>query len=84
MTITAGEIAQARKLAAASRRRLVDVLEETQDGDADAFTARLAKTLRLEYLTMSQLREASPAFDLLPFGECAQRGCALLRAADGG
>ncbi|HEY7240232.1 MAG TPA: GspE/PulE family protein [Burkholderiales bacterium] len=82
MTITAGEIAQARKLAAASRRRLVDVLEETLEGDADAFTAQLAKTLRLEYLTMSQLREATPAFDLLPFGECSQRGCALLRAAD--
>jgi general secretion pathway protein E len=31
---------------------------------------------------MPQLREASPAFDLLPFGECSQRGCALLRAAD--
>src|SRR3954470_13710373 len=83
MTITAGEIAQARKLAATSRRRLVDVLEESLQGDADAFTARLAKTLRLESLAMSQLREASPAFDLLPFGECSQRGCALLRGADG-
>jgi len=83
MTITAGEIAQARKLATASRRRLVDVLEESLQGDADAFTARLATTLRLEYLTMSQLREATPAFDLLPFGECSQRGCALLRAPDG-
>ena len=83
MTITAGEIAQARKLAAASRRRLVDVLEETLKGDADAFTAQLAKTLRLEYWTMSQLREATAAFELLPFGECSQRGCALLRAGDG-
>ncbi|HEY1290530.1 MAG TPA: GspE/PulE family protein [Burkholderiales bacterium] len=83
MTITAGEIAQARKLATASRRRLVDVLEESLQGDADAFTVRLATTLRLEFLTMSQLREASPAFDLLPFGECSQRGCALLRSADG-
>src|SRR3954464_3925756 len=83
MTITAGETAQARKLAATSRRRLVDVLEESLQGDADAFTARLAKTLRLESLAMSQLREASPAFDLLPFGECSQRGCALLRGADG-
>src|SRR3954452_77775 len=79
MTITAGEIAQARKLAATSRRRLVDVLEESLQGDADAFTARLAKTLRLESLAMSQLREARPAFDLLPFGECSQRRCALLR-----
>jgi general secretion pathway protein E len=83
VSITAGEIAQARKLAAASRRRLVDVLEETLQGDADAFTAQLAKTLRLEHLTMADLRGAAPAFDLLPFGECSQRGCALLRAPDG-
>ena len=80
--ITGDEIAQARKLAAASRRRLVDVLEEARAGDADAFTARLAGALRLDYLTMSHLREATPAFDLLPFGECSQRGCALLRGAD--
>ena len=62
--ITADEIARARKLASASRRRLVDVLEEALAGDADAFTARLARTLRLEFLTMPQLREAIPAFDL--------------------
>ena len=83
MTITAGEIAQARKLATASRRRLVDVLEESLQGDADAFTARLAQTLRLEHMSMAELREATPAFDLLPFNECSQRGCALLRSADG-
>jgi general secretion pathway protein E len=83
MTITADAIAQARSAAAASRRRLVDVLEETIAGDADSFTARLAQTLRLEHLTMAELRLATPAFDLLPFGECSQRGCALLRAPDG-
>jgi general secretion pathway protein E len=83
MTITAEEIAQARSAATASRRRLVDVLEETIAGDADAFTARLAQTLRLEHLSMEDLRLAAPAFDLLPFGECSQRGCALLRAPDG-
>jgi general secretion pathway protein E len=83
MTITADDIAQARQAATASRRRLVDVLEETIQGDADAFTARLAQTLRLERLGMAELRRATPAFDLLPFNECSQRGCALLRAADG-
>jgi general secretion pathway protein E len=83
VTITAGEIAQARKLATASRRRLVDVLEETLQGDADAFTARLAQTLRLQHMSMAELRQAAPAFDLLPFNECSQRGCALLRAPDG-
>jgi general secretion pathway protein E len=83
VTISAEAIAQARSAAAASRRRLVDVLEETIAGDADAFTARLAQTLRLEHFTMAELRDATPAFDLLPFGECSQRGCALLRTPDG-
>jgi general secretion pathway protein E len=62
---------------------VVDVLEERLAQDPDTFTARLAATLRLDYLGMAQLRQAAPAFDLLPFSECAQRGCVLLRAADG-
>jgi general secretion pathway protein E len=83
MTISTEDIAQAREAAAASRRRLVDVLEESLKQDADGFTARLAQTLRLEHLSMAELRTAAPAFDVLPFGESAQRGCALLRGADG-
>jgi general secretion pathway protein E len=83
MTIAAAEIAQAREAATAARRRIVDVLEERLGSDPDGFTARLAATLRLEHLSMSQLRQAAPAFDELPFAECAQHGCVLLRAADG-
>ena len=83
MTISVEEVGEARLAAAAARRRVVDVLEERLAQDPDAFTARLAETLRLEYLTMAQLREAAPAFDLLPFAECSQRGCVLLRGADG-
>jgi general secretion pathway protein E len=77
--IAATEIDRARSTAAATRRRLVEVLEETLGLDPDAFTARLAATLRVERLTMAQLRAATPAFDLLPFAECAQKGCVLLR-----
>jgi general secretion pathway protein E len=83
MSITSEEIARARASAATARRRLVEVLEETLAQDPDSFTARLAGTLRLERMTMSELRAAAPAFDQLPFAECAQRGCVLLRAADG-
>jgi general secretion pathway protein E len=83
MSIDALDIAKAREAAAATRRRVVDTLEESLGGDADAFTARLAATLQLERLAMADLRRAAPAFDVLPFAECAQRGCALLRAADG-
>ena len=79
MTLSIEEISQARRTAAAARRRIVDVLEESVAADPDGFTARLAATLRLEVLSMAQLRAATPAFDLLPLAECAQRGCALLR-----
>ena len=82
-TIGTAQIAQARQAAAATRRRVVDLLEEAAGGDPDGFTARLAMTLRLERLAMAELRAATPAFDLLPFNECSQHGCALLRAADG-
>jgi general secretion pathway protein E len=84
VTITVEQVSEARAAAAAARRRVVDVLEEQRAQDPDSVTARLAETLRLGYLTMAQLRQAAPAFDLLPFAECAQRGCVLLRAADGG
>ena len=83
MTISATEIAAARAAAGAARRRIVDVLEENVGTDADVFTERLASTLRLERLSMAELRLSAPAFDLLPFAECSQRGCVLLRAADG-
>ncbi len=79
MTLSIEEISQARHTAAAARRRVVDVLEESLAADPDRFTARLAATLRLEALSMAQLRAATPAFDLLPLAECAQRSCALLR-----
>jgi general secretion pathway protein E len=83
MTITAEEIAQARSIAAQARRRLVEVLEESLGAEPDSFTTRLAQTLRLERLTMAELRAAKPAFELLPFAECAGRGCVLVRAPDG-
>src|SRR5687768_6119764 len=72
-------IAEARPAAAAAKRRLVDVLEERVGAGPDAFTARLGATLHLPVLTMEDLRQAVPAFDLVSFNECAQRSCALLR-----
>ena len=80
--ISPAEIAQARTAARAARRRVVDVLEEMLALEPDGFTARLAATLQLERLDMAGLRRAAPQFDLLPFAECSQRGCALLRAQD--
>jgi len=81
--IAAEITAEARSVARASRRRLVDVLEEKLALDPDAFVARLGATLRVPVLRIEELRRATPAFELLPFSECAQRGCALLRTPDG-
>jgi general secretion pathway protein E len=72
----------AREAAAESRRRVVDVLEEQLALPPDEFAAALAQAFGVEHLGMAQLRSAEPAFDLLPFGECVQRGCVLLRAGD--
>jgi general secretion pathway protein E len=83
VSITVEQVSEARAAAAAARRRVVDVLEEQLAQDPDSFTARLAETLRLGYMSMAELRQAAPAFDLLPFAECAQRGCVLLRGAGG-
>jgi len=76
--IEARDIEEARIAAAQARRRLVDVLDEKLGLDPDTFVARLAGTLRMRVLRMEELRLATPAFDLLPFSECAQHGCALL------
>jgi general secretion pathway protein E len=81
--ITPDAIGEARAAARTAHRRVVDVLEEALGLDPDAFTARLAATLSLERLDMAGLRAAAPAFDVLPFAECSQRGCALLRSEDG-
>src|SRR3954464_14507304 len=76
-------LAEARAAAAASRRRLVDVLEERLALDPDAFADRLGATLRVPVIRMDELRRAAPAFDALPFNECSDRSCALVRAEGG-
>jgi len=77
------EIEEARSAATAARRRLVEVLEAKLGLDPDAFVARLGATLRIQVMRMEELRGAAPAFDVLPFSEGAQRGCALVRGEAG-
>jgi general secretion pathway protein E len=83
MAIDGSEIDEARVAAAGARRRLVDVLEEKLGLDPDSFVVRLGATLRLPVMRMDDLRRFAPAFDALPFNECSQHGCALLRSDDG-
>ena len=81
--IALGQIDAARAEAAQARRRLVDVLEERLALDPDRFVQELAATHQIPLIRMAQLRELAPAFDLLPYGEAAERGCVLVRNAEG-
>jgi general secretion pathway protein E len=78
-SISSGEIEEARSAAAAARRRLVEILEANLGLDPDAFVARLGATLKIQVMRMEELRAAAPAFDVLPFSEGSQHGCALVR-----
>ena len=79
-SISSGEIEEARSAAAAVRRRLVEILEAHLGLDPDAFVARLGATLKIQVMRMEELRAAAPAFDVLPFSEGSQHGCALVRS----
>jgi general secretion pathway protein E len=81
--IDPGEVDDARAAAVRQRRRLVDVLAEKLALEPDTFTGRLGATLRMPVMRMTELRGATPAFDVVPFSECSQHGCALLRDAGG-
>ncbi|HEX9395305.1 MAG TPA: GspE/PulE family protein [Burkholderiales bacterium] len=74
---------EARSAAAAGQRRLVDVLEERLALAPEDFVAMLAAFTGMPALLMAELRTAAPAFDLVPFAECAQRGCVALRGEQG-
>ena len=82
-SISPGEIEEARSAAAAGRRRLVEILEAKLGLDPDAFVARLGATLKIQVMRMEELRTAAPAFDVLPFSEGSQHGCALVRSEAG-
>jgi len=79
---TGAEIREARALAASSRRRFTEVLEERSALEPEAYTQAVAKTLGYPTLTMAELRALQPAFDVLPFPVALERGCVLFRAGE--
>ena len=82
--VTAEVIAAARGAALTAKRRTVDVLEENLGLEPDVFIDHLAEVARMRVMRMDELRAAVPVFEMLPYNECAQRGCVLLREQDGG
>jgi len=80
--ISVAQISAARAAALAERKRLVDVLQDHLDLKGDVFVNALGATLHLPVMQLEMLNAATPLFDLLPLGECAQRNCVLLRRED--
>jgi general secretion pathway protein E len=76
-------IEQARLRAAASNRRVVEVLEEEIGMTPEQFTCALAGLLRLPVASIQHLHELAPAFDVLPFNEAAAHECVAFRNGGG-
>ena len=65
----------ARSESARVRRSMVEVLEEKLGLPPAVFSASLGLTLHYPVLSMEQLQQLRPAFDLLPFSLATQKNC---------
>ncbi|MBI1283593.1 MAG: type II/IV secretion system protein [Thiobacillus sp.] len=74
---------QARDLAAAEGGSVLAALERLAGLDDVAFLAELGRAFAYATVTMDQLRELQPAFELLPFNQALERECAACRDAGG-
>ena len=66
-----------------SDKRIVESLEEQLACPPAEFVRRLAETLRMPAASLEDLRQETPAFDLIPYADAARRSCVALRDAEG-
>ena len=52
------------------------------EADEAATVQQLAEKLRMRMATLEDLRQAAPAFDLVPYAEAVRRGCVAVRWGD--
>ena len=83
-TISPAAVRSARAAAAAAGRRLMEVLEEQSGLTEDGFMQALGACMNYPVVTMADLDNLQPAFDLLSFTEAAEKECLLLRDANAG
>jgi len=81
--LTGESIEAARVRAATENRKVVELLEEDLKLAPADFTAALAQALQFPWLGNQRLHALRPAFDELPYNECAAHGCLLLRSEEG-
>lgn len=81
--LTLAQVNQARTLAQQSKQPLLDILEETSQFSTEAFMLALGKLMCYPVLTMLELYEMTPAFELFPYAEASKRSCVAVRDTHG-
>ncbi len=82
--LTPALIQSARISALAQGRLHVAVLEDLSGLQPEAFCIELAALFGYPAWSMNDLQAGTPAFEIVPYTDCAQRDCVLMRTADGG
>jgi general secretion pathway protein E len=72
---SATEIQRASEVARLNGRSAVDVLEEGSGLDSEAFLQKLAATFHYPAMSMTELDQLQPAFDVIPYTQAARHEC---------
>ncbi len=83
LALTPEDVRRGRDQAAATGRRVMEVLEEHSGLSAGEFIDAIGLTLHYPTKTMDDLYQLVPAFDVLPFSESMQHECVLFREPAG-
>lgn len=78
-TLTAAQIRTARHRSLTADRPWLALVQEELATDTAGLVRALAELSRIESIDSVQLYASIPDFDLLPYVECARRGCVALR-----
>ena len=73
--ITAAELNRASLLARESGRSVIEVLQDQLKLSADDFVLALGQALHYPSISIKQIHQLSPAFDVLPFQQASEWGC---------
>ncbi len=73
-------IQQAKLIAAAQQQPVIQVLEEMLGLDTESFVMTLAEAFSIKPISMRQMHELNPAYDVLPFNDGQRKGCIAFHA----
>lgn len=75
ITITSSLLKQARAEAVLQQRRMIEVLEELTQLDAEAFLLEISASLNYLPITMKEMHALDVAFNLVSFSEAQKKEC---------